>query len=76
MLALDATIGIQFLMFGEERKVIKVKDAKGRSHWRKVSGWMRGWVPGQSPEIAVVENQRPLLERNAGSEGERTYGAV
>ena len=76
VLALDATIGIQFLMFGEERKAIKMKDAKGRGHWRKVSGWMRGWVPSPSPEIVVVENQRPLLERNTGSERERTYGGL
>ncbi|KAL9120679.1 MAG: hypothetical protein Q9187_002764 [Circinaria calcarea] len=76
VLALDATIGLQFLMFGEERTVIQVKDAKGRGHWRKVSGWMRGWVPSPSPEITVVENQRPLLERNGDSGGERIYGAV
>lgn len=76
VLALDATIGIQFLMFREERKAIKVKDSRGRGHWRKVSGWMRGWVPGPSPEIAVVESQRPLLERNASSRGVRAYDAI
>ncbi len=76
VLALDATIGVQFLIFGErgEERVAVTKDERGRSHWKKVSGWMRGWVPSPSPSPARrSEEERLLVERDA--RGER-YGAA
>lgn len=76
MLALDGAMGVQFLMFGEEAAVVRVRDQRGRGRWRRVSGWMRGWVPSASPvtagggesdrgseETVVNEDERPLLER-------------
>ncbi|MCJ1338843.1 hypothetical protein MMC09_004132 [Bachmanniomyces sp. S44760] len=53
VLALDATVGIQFLRYGESiegSQILQVKfqDRKGRSHWRNVSGWMRGWMPSRT----------------------------
>lgn len=78
-------MGVQFLMFGEEAAVVRVKDERGRSRWRRVSGWMRGWVPSVSPDRGVKsgsdegsgvegtivdEDERPLLER----EGSRDVG--
>lgn len=73
VLALDATIGIQFLMFGEGdlEKSVLIRDRGGRSRWRKVHGWMRGWVPSPSPSASGVVNvgeERRILSRQ-GSHG-------
>ena len=74
VLALDAAVGVQFLMFGErgEENVIMAQDERGRSHWKKVSGWMRGWVPSPSP-APRPEEERPLTKSEARRE---RYGAV
>ncbi|KAL8751812.1 MAG: hypothetical protein Q9184_005939 [Pyrenodesmia sp. 2 TL-2023] len=64
VLIMDGIIGVQFLMFGEAEeasKVVVVRDERGRSHWRKVSGWMRGWVPSPAPRTRDGV-ERPLLE--------------
>lgn len=72
---MDAAVGLQFLRFGEEKKVVIVTDERGRSRWRRVSGWMRGWVPSPSPERKEVEeDERPLLQRGISDEG--SYGAA
>ena len=78
VLVLDATIGVQFLKFGEGgvQKSVLVQGREGRSRWRRVSGWMRGWVPSPSPSMtgAVDENDaRRLLD---GREGQNGYGAT
>lgn len=82
VLIMDATIGVQFLIYGEdvEKSVVLVKDREGRSRWRSVSGWMRGWVPSPSPnkrdEVAIDDNDdtRPLIgRRHSGQDG---YGAA
>lgn len=74
VLGLDGAVGAQFLMYGEEKKVAIVKDERGRGRWRRVSGWMRGWVPSPSPARAQPrDDQRPLLSRTLGSDG---YGAA
>jgi solute carrier family 66 (lysosomal lysine-arginine transporter), member 1 len=86
VLALDAAVGVQFLIYGEgERgvKVISVPDDDGNTHWRRVSGWMRGWVP--SPRLGpqrglpfTLDNEdgddRPLLNRD--SLEDRRYGGT
>ena len=82
VLALDGAIGIQFLMYSEE-KVVVVKDGRGRGRWMRVSGWMRGWVPSPGPrremevDVDVVGDEgsgRPLLgERTRRDDG---YGAT
>jgi solute carrier family 66 (lysosomal lysine-arginine transporter), member 1 len=74
VLALDGAVGVQFIIFGErsEEKVVKVKDSRGRSRWKRVSGWMRGWVPSMSPERKMsFAEAEALLSRQA--EG---YGSV
>ncbi|KAK4540999.1 hypothetical protein LTR36_008368 [Oleoguttula mirabilis] len=49
VLGLDASVGIQCLMYGEVEERVVVKEVGGREwHWRRVSGWMRGWVPSIS----------------------------
>ena len=68
VLALDATIGVQFLMYGEgdlEKSVLS-QDCEGRSRWRRVRGWMRGWVPSPSPSASEEADEgdgRRLLGR-------------
>ena len=80
VLVLDAIVGVQFLIFGEGgmKKSVLVQDHEGRSRWRGVSGWMRGWVP--SPSLSVTESiddddddSRRLLDRR---ESHSNYGAT
>ncbi|KAL8851612.1 MAG: hypothetical protein Q9221_003449 [Calogaya cf. arnoldii] len=79
VLAMDAIVGVQFLMYGEKESetpvtVVVVQDERGRSHWRKVSGWMRGWVPSPAPG-REGEDGRALRDGEfLGSE--RGYGAT
>ncbi|KAI9818262.1 MAG: hypothetical protein M1832_004478 [Thelocarpon impressellum] len=60
VLGLDATVGAQFLMFGEGQAREIAEDSKGR--WQAATGWMRGWVPGA---------QRVRLGGSTGGERER-----
>lgn len=77
VLALDAAVGVQFLKFGEEgKRFVRIIDSRGRSHWRSVSGWMRGWVPSPSPERRSTGTERPLLENEESGDGGRGYGAI
>lgn len=75
VLALDASVGVQFLLYGEsdEAKVVVVDVEEGRGRvgrWRRVSGWMRGWVPsfGEGDE----RERRGLLEDRERAAG---YGS-
>ncbi|KAK0292800.1 hypothetical protein LTR35_000831 [Friedmanniomyces endolithicus] len=55
VLGLDASVGLQFWVYGGRRErvvvVVEVREGRGgevgwrERHWRRVSGWMRGWVP-------------------------------
>jgi hypothetical protein len=54
VLVMDASVGIQFLIYSdtEEKLIVVEHDTDGGEagtppqwHWRRVSGWMRGWVP-------------------------------
>ena len=78
VLGLDGAVGAQFLIYGEEKEVTIVKDERGRGRWRRVSGWMRGWVPSPSPERRMEEvrtdEEGPLLERRDSGDGR--YGAA
>ncbi|KAM0722343.1 hypothetical protein Q7P37_001784 [Cladosporium fusiforme] len=78
VLALDASVGVQFLLYGEsdEAKVVVVDVEEGRGEagrWRRVSGWMRGWVPTFGETDA--RERQGLLE---GGHGESAvgYGAL
>ena len=80
VLAMDAIVGVQFLVFGDGAKIVRVEERKGRSRWRRVTGWMRGWVPSPSParrmEEVVEEERRPLVERMGSGGREGGYGAA
>lgn len=84
VLALDASVGVQFWVYGEggERVVVieEERDGVGRRgggrkkwHWRKVSGWMRGWVPSISEGKEGRESERLL---DGGGQRERGYGGL
>ncbi|WPG99253.1 Hypothetical protein R9X50_00206400 [Acrodontium crateriforme] len=77
VLGLDASVGVQFALYGEGgARVIVVEDARGRKwHWRQVSGWMRGWIPGTTKDGNDKRGQREaLLERSeTGGDG---YGSI
>lgn len=67
VLMMDAAMGVQFILYGErnEEKMVKVRDGHGRSHWARVNGWMRGWVPsivGKERVVDLAESQRLLSE--------------
>ena len=79
VLALDGAMGVQFLLYRErtEEKIIKVRDALGRSRWQKVNGWMRGWVPsvaGKERVVAIEEGERLLSESRELER--RSYGSL
>ncbi|MCJ1284043.1 hypothetical protein MMC26_003374 [Xylographa opegraphella] len=77
VLALDAAMGAQFLAFGEREAVVRVRDRRGASHWRRVSGWMRGWVPSVQAGgegVVVVQERRGLLQSEGAGRAGEGYG--
>lgn len=51
VLVLDGAMGVQFLMYGESGSVVlaeEVDEGRKRRRWKRVSGYMRGWVPNFS----------------------------
>lgn len=82
VLGLDASVGVQFLLYRDEGEglVVVDDDAVGqgrRSHWRRVSGWMRGWVPSSMNEDGKSgrEEEEALLDERRTGRDER-YGAL
>jgi uncharacterized protein with PQ loop repeat len=76
VLGLDFSVGVQFLMYSNTAEKLVVEEHEGngrRSHWRRVSGWMRGWVPSSMSEAKSGE-QESLMGRS-GQHGEG-YGAL
>jgi uncharacterized protein with PQ loop repeat len=74
VLSMDAFMGVQFLIYGEqgEEPVIRVNDPRiGRRRWRRVSGWMRGWIPSGDRQTAPSGEARALL-----TGAHDRYGAV
>lgn len=81
VLGLDGFMGVQFLMYGaseeeeeDDESFIGSEEGpkRGRSRWRKVRGWMRGWIPSASPvRVDGTREGQALL----GSEQGR-YGTV
>lgn len=70
VLIMDAAVGLQFIYFGDneprgrstlpgnDEVIITIDDhgkpVRKRLHWRRVSGWMRGWAPAVS--VAATPN--------------------
>lgn len=83
VLGLDGFMGVQFLRYGpgdDDESFIDGDDEdpkRGRSHWRRVRGWMRGWIPSASPSRSECERATTPEEGQAllGSDWGR-YGAI
>lgn len=73
VLGLDASVGVQFLIYGEgpERLVVVDREEGRKWHWRRVSGWMRGWVPSISEGKG---NEREALLGDDGQDAQRGNG--
>lgn len=86
VLGLDGFMGLQFLMYGsraddyDDESISGEVDEtpkRGRSRWRHVHGWMRGWIPSASPPpeghdyVATPQEGQALLASDHGR-----YGAV
>lgn len=58
VLVMDAGMGVQFWLWGEAEVaacsgvVVATEGDSSKKHWRRASGWMRGWVP-------TVRSSRP-----------------
>ncbi|KAK3631390.1 hypothetical protein LTR56_016887 [Elasticomyces elasticus] len=66
VLGLDAS----FLLYGDSEKVVVIEEDRWhRKHWRRVSGWMRGWVPGIS-ESKGIEREALVGQHGDG------YGTI
>lgn len=68
VLVMDAGMGVQFWLWGEaevvacvEGEALRLNDTSKR-HWRRVNGWMRGWVPAvRSSRPPFSEDERRSL---------------
>jgi uncharacterized protein with PQ loop repeat len=90
VLFMDAMMGLQFLYFGDESPkpavVVVVEVDKGKKwRWRRVSGYMRGWMPSASvagtprpgtPASRTASGAVAEGERLLGAQGETGYGGV
>lgn len=78
VLGLDASMGVQFLMYGEtSEKLVIVEEAPGRRNWhyRRVSGWIRGWLPSGSGSLSKsAEREALVVETN--DDRPEGYGAL
>ncbi|KAJ5682375.1 hypothetical protein N7462_005540 [Penicillium macrosclerotiorum] len=86
VLGLDGYMGVQFLMYGprdtDDEIYVGMDDddedsKRGRGRWRRVRGWMRGWIPSASPSRSECERTSVPQEAQAllGSDRGR-YGTV
>jgi len=89
-------MGVQFVIFGEGKKnddvaeVLAVEEdgIRGPGRWRRVSGWMRGWMPsaaaGQAKrvdegfETETETDTESLLSARVGDDASsiRSYGTM
>ncbi|KAK2745235.1 hypothetical protein FQN57_003930 [Myotisia sp. PD_48] len=75
VLVLDGAMGVQFLKYREQNDeiIIGVKPpGRGRRRWKKVTGWMRGWIPSTSPDrgsATLSGEAQSLLGRETGRYG-------
>ncbi|SMR45893.1 unnamed protein product [Zymoseptoria tritici ST99CH_1E4] len=83
VLGMDAAMGVQFWVYGrsgEEEEGLVVlergdgeESRRGKWHWRRVSGWMRGWVPVGIRDVEGRDERARLLAERRGEGG---YGGL
>jgi hypothetical protein len=89
VLVMDGLMGVQFIIYRDrEDKVAEVlvvedEQERGPSKWKRVTGWMRGWIPGpvEHRKGDMVESDtetntetESLLSTNYDSASIRSYG--
>ncbi|GAM90592.1 hypothetical protein ANO11243_086370 [Dothideomycetidae sp. 11243] len=79
VLSLDGLMGVQFLMYGEATNVVVVEEVdtkRKRRRWKRVSGWMRGWVPnfGDAKKRSSGEDRRPVTDGHRARRND--YGTI
>ncbi|TKA29171.1 hypothetical protein B0A50_03681 [Salinomyces thailandicus] len=57
VLGLDWSVGVQFFLYGDSAAKVLVLEEDQKWHWRRVSGWLRGWVPSVSEGRATGERE-------------------
>lgn len=86
VLLMDGAVGVQFWYYGEgslaDSTVLVPEDGPGgkRFRWRRVSGWLRGWIPtipGSAGGESELQSPRAEQERLLGAGAEEGgYGGV
>ena len=83
VLGLDGFMGVQFLMYGspdgDDESFAGAEDEdpkRGRGKWRRVRGWMRGWIPSTSPPPGQCEHTVPQEGQALLGNGHGQYGTV
>jgi uncharacterized protein with PQ loop repeat len=68
VLSLDAFVGVQFLIYGDNADDSATVDYdpqhSPRRNWRRVSGWMRGWIPSTEFNKLLLSNSRSTTQSN------------
>ncbi|KAK8162253.1 PQ loop repeat protein [Phyllosticta citrichinensis] len=80
VLIMDAAVGVQFWLYGEgtERTVVVPDEGGAKWRWRKLSGWMRGWIPGPRDMTPPRREERQRLLGDGVEPGvaREDYGGV
>ena len=78
VLGLDASVGLQFYLYGEgEAKMVVIEEGRGTKwRWRRVSGWMRGWIPSISDPSPGRSGERQALLENGDREEGMGYDSI
>jgi len=78
VLGLDASVGLQFLLYRERGgDIIVLEEDRGHHwHWRRISGWMRGWVPSISEPLKNEEREALLPHQGDERHCRQGYGVV
>jgi hypothetical protein len=96
VLVLDAAMGVQFIVYGEGKEadgvaevlVVEEDGVRGPGRWRRVSGWMRGWMPSAAAvnakrvdegfETETETDTESLLSARAADDASsvRSYGTM
>lgn len=77
VLGLDASVGLQFLLYRERvGDIIVLEEDSGHHwHWRRISGWMRGWVPSINEPLKTEESEALLQHHDGERHRGQGYGA-
>ncbi|KAB2578884.1 putative pq loop repeat protein [Lasiodiplodia theobromae] len=82
VLMMDGAVGVQFWYYGEgslaDSTILVPEEGGKRWRWRRVSGWLRGWIPSVDGGAGNSGLSSPSAEeqRLLGAGAEERYGGV